>query len=78
MGNMTTEELLIFRISNEIRALKLKTKDLTEVDVRGRLDRLKKLNPGMALDLENQYMDVLNRRNDDNFLTAKKTLKKRY
>ena len=74
---MTTEELLIFRIQNEIRALKLKTKDLTEVDVRGRLERLKKLNPGMALDLENQYMDVLNRRNDDHFLTAKKPIKKR-
>jgi hypothetical protein len=77
MATMTTEELLIFRIQNEIRALKLKTKDLTQVDVRGRLERLKKLNPGMALDLENQYMDVLNRRNDDHFLTAKKTIKKR-
>ena len=77
MATMTTEELLIFRIQNEIRALKLKTKDLTEVDVRGRLERLKKLNPGMALDLENQYMDVLNRRNDDHFLTAKKPIKKR-
>ena len=77
MAIMTTEELLIFRISNEIRGLKLKTKDLTEVDVRGRLDRLKKINPGMALDLENQYMDILNRRSDDNFLTAKKPLKKR-
>jgi hypothetical protein len=73
----TTEELLIFRIENEIRSLKLRTKDFDEVDVRGRLDRLKKINPGMALDLENQYMDILNRRSDDNFLTAKKPLKKR-
>ena len=75
---MTSEELLIFRIQNEIRALKLKTKDLTEVNVRGRLDKLKKLNPGMAEDLENQYLQVLNRIDDDKFLTAKKPLKKRY
>lgn len=78
MANMTSEELQIFRISNEIRSLKMKSKNLDEVDIRGRLDRLKKTNPGMADELENQYMHVLNRRNDDHFLTAKKDLKKRH
>ena len=78
MANMTSEELQIFRIQNEIRSLKMKTKNLDEVDIRGRLDRLKKTNAGMADELENQYMQVLNRRNDDQFLTAKKALKKRY
>jgi hypothetical protein len=75
---MSAEELLIFRIQNEIRALKLKTKTLEQVTIRERLERLKKTNPGMADDLENQYMQVLNRRNDDNFLTAKKPLKKKW
>lgn len=75
---MTSEELQIFRIQNEIRSLKMKTKNIDEVDIRGRLDRLKKTNPGMADELENQYMNVLNRRNDDNFLTAKKPLKRKW
>jgi DnaJ-domain-containing protein 1 len=78
MANMTSEELQIFRIQNEIRSLKMKTKNIDEVDIRGRLDRLKKTNPGMADELENQYMNVLNRRNDDNFLTAKKPLKRKW
>ena len=78
MPNMTSEELQIFRIQNEIRSLKMKTKTLNEVDIRGRLDRLKKSNLGMADELENQYMQVLNRRNDDQFLTAKKDLKKKW
>lgn len=76
MATMTTEELLIFRISNEIRSLKMKTKTLEQVDIRGRLIRLKKTNVGMADELENQYLHVLNRRNDDQYLTAKKELKK--
>ena len=78
MANMTSEELQIFRIQNEIRSLKMKTKNLDEVDIRGRLDRLKKTNVGMADELENQYMQVLNRRNDDQYLTAKKDLKKKW
>ena len=78
MANMTSEELQIFRIQNEIRSLKMKTKTFDEVDIRGRLDRLKKTNSGMADELENQYMNVLNRRNDDNFLTAKKPLKRKW
>ena len=75
---MGAEELLIFRIQNEIRSLKLKTKTLDQVTVRERLDRLRKTNPNMADDLENQYMQVLNRRNDDHFLTAKQPLKRKW
>jgi len=75
---MGAEELLIFRIQNEIRSLKLKTKTLEQVTIRERLVRLKKTNPNMAEDLENQYMNVLNRRNDDNFLTAKQPLKRKW
>ena len=75
---MGAEELLIFRIQNEIRSLKLKTKTLEQVTIRERLVRLKKTNPNMAEDLENQYMNVLNRRNDDQFLTAKQPLKRNW
>jgi len=75
---MGAEELLIFRIQNEIRSLKLKTKTLEQVTIRERLIRLKKTNPNMAEDLENQYMNVLNRRNDDQFLTAKQPLKRKW
>ena len=74
---MGAEELLIFRIQNEIRSLKMKTKTLEQVTIRERLVRLKKTNPNMAEDLENQYMNVLNRRNDDQFLTAKQPLKRK-
>ena len=73
---MTSEELQIFRIQNELRSLKMKTKTLDEVDIRGRIERLRKTNAGMADELENQYMNVLNRRNDDKFLTTKKLFKK--
>jgi len=75
---MGTEELLIFRIQNEIRALKLKTKTPEEVSIRERLIRLRKTNPNMADDLENQYMNVLSRRNDDKYLTAKQPLRKKW
>ena len=75
---MGAEELLIFRIQNELRSLKLKTKTLDEVSVRERLVRLRKTNPNMADELETQYMNVLNRRNDDQFLTAKQPLKKKW
>jgi hypothetical protein len=75
---MSSEELLIFRIENELRSLKMKTKTLDEVSIRERLERLKRTNPNMADELETQYMNVLNRRNDDQFLTAKKTLRKKW
>ena len=75
---MGAEELLIFRIQNELRSLKLKTKTLDEVSIRERLERLKKTNPNMADELETQYMHVLNRRNDDQYLTAKKPLRKKW
>ena len=42
---MSSEELLIFRIENELRSLKMKTKTLDEVSIRERLVRLNKTNP---------------------------------
>jgi hypothetical protein len=75
---MGAEELLIFRIQNEIRSLKLKTKTLEETTIRERLVRLNKINPNMADELESQYLQVLNRRNDDQYLTAKKPLRKKW
>ena len=73
---MSTEELLIFRIENEIRALKLKTKTLEEVSIRERLIRLNKTNPNMADDLEKQYLQVLERRSNE-YLTGKQPFRKK-
>ena len=73
---MGTEELLIFRIQNEIRSLKLKTKTLEQVTIRERLIRLAKTNPNMAEELETQFMNVLNRRNNDQNETKQPLRKK--
>ena len=73
---MGTEELLIFRIQNEIRSLKLKTKTLEQVTIRERLIRLAKTNPNMAEELETQFMNVLNRRNNDKNETKQPLRKK--
>jgi hypothetical protein len=73
---MGTEELLIFRIQNEIRSLKLKTKTLEQVTIRERLIRLAKTNPNMAEELDNQFMNVLNRRNNDQNETKQPLRKK--
>lgn len=75
---MKAEELLIFRIENELRSLRMKTKTLDEVSIRERLVRLNKTNPNMADELETKYMEVLNRRNDDQYLTAKQPLKRKW
>ena len=73
---MGSEELLIFRIQNEIRSLKLKTKTLEQVTIRERLIRLAKTNPNMAEELDNQFMNVLNRRNNDQNETKQPLRKK--
>ena len=73
---MGTEELLIFRIQNEIRSLKLKTKTLEQVTIRERLIRLAKTNPNMAEELDNQFMNVLNRRNNNQNETKQPLRKK--
>jgi hypothetical protein len=74
----TSEELMIFRIQNEIRGLRMKTKTLDETSVPSRLIRLKKLNPNMADDLENQYLHVLKRVRDDEETKAQKEFRKNY
>jgi hypothetical protein len=54
---MGVEELLIMRIENDLRALRLKTKsqDTVAETIKPRFVRLKKINPELAYDLENKY-----------------------
>jgi hypothetical protein len=75
---MGTEELLIFRIQNEIRSLRLKTKTIDQVTINARLIRLRKTNPNMADELEDQYMNVLSRFKDDKYQTEKEPLKRKW
>lgn len=75
---MGAEELSIFRIQNEIRSLKLKTKTLEQVTIRERLSKLAKTNPNMAEDLENQFINVLSRLKDDKVNSTKQTFKKKW
>jgi hypothetical protein len=69
---MGVEELLITRIENDLRGLRLKTKTFEQVDVRPKLIRLKKTNPDMADELEQKYLRLISR-GEDNFLSAKKS-----
>ena len=54
---LTTEELLIQRIENNLRGLRMGTKTLEQVqtDTETRLGRLRKINPHMADDLELKF-----------------------
>lgn len=63
---MGSEELLIKRIEGDIRGLKLGTKTLEQVDVVGRLARLKKTNAPMADDLEQRYLNVIRKKEPSN------------
>jgi hypothetical protein len=56
---MGAEELLITRIENDLRGLRLKTKTIDEVDVISRLERLKKTNLEMAEELEQKYLRLI-------------------
>ena len=55
---MSTEELLIHRINNNLRSLRMGTKTLEQVqlDTETRLSRLRKTNPNMADELELQFI----------------------
>ena len=55
---MSTEELLIHRINNNLRGLRMGTKTLEQVqlDTETRLSRLRKTNPNMADELELQFI----------------------
>ena len=57
---MGTEELLIHRIENDLRKLRLKSKPISSIDINNRIVRLKKLNPNMAEELENKYIKQCN------------------
>jgi hypothetical protein len=59
---MTVEELLIFRIENDLRGLRTKRKTFADIniDMNKRLNRLKNINPNMADDLESKYLKQCN------------------
>jgi hypothetical protein len=59
----TCEELLIFRIENGIRAIKLGNKTPDQVDVADQFKRLKYLNPMMWEDLQDKYNTQVNNYN---------------
>lgn len=69
---MGTEELLITRIENDLRGLRLKTKTFDQVEVRPKLIRLKKTNPNMADELEQKYLRLISQ-NEDKYLSSKKS-----
>jgi hypothetical protein len=55
------EELLIKQIENGIRAVRMGNKKPVDVtsDVNNKLERLKKLNEGMATDLNKKFISVV-------------------
>jgi hypothetical protein len=63
---MGVEELLIMRIENDLRALRLKTKsqDTVAETIKPRFG-LKKINPELAYDLENKYDRLISNRSDE-------------
>lgn len=68
---MGTEELLITRIENGLRGLRLNTKTIEQVDIRPKLIRLKKTNPNMADELEQKYLRLISQ-GEDKYLSSKK------
>jgi hypothetical protein len=58
----SVEELLIFRIENDLRGLRTKRKTFADIniDMNRRLERLKNINPNMADDLESKYLKQCN------------------
>jgi hypothetical protein len=66
---MGVEELLIQRIENDLRGLRLKTKKMDEVSemMKTRLERLKKTNPDLAFDLESKYHRLTNLEYSENY-----------
>lgn len=56
---MSTEDLLIQRIENNLRGLRMGTKTLDQVkeDTESRLVRLRKTNPNMADELEFKFYE---------------------
>jgi hypothetical protein len=57
---MGIEELCIKKIENNIRAIRLGTKNPREVDLDSTFDRLKTMNSGMYSDLMVKYINVVN------------------
>ena len=53
------EEILVKQIENGIRAIRIGTKTPMELQINGQLERLKKLNEGMAQELNAKYVNVV-------------------
>jgi hypothetical protein len=73
---MGTEQLLIMRLENNLRSLRLKTKTLKDVEVefKSRLERLLKINPEMARDLEKQFQQQMKMDSQFKSQSAKQSL----
>jgi len=58
----SVEELLIFRIENDLRGLRTKRKTFADIniDMNRRLERLKNINRNMADELESKYLKQCN------------------
>lgn len=59
MAKNTFEDLLITRIENGTRAIRLGNKKPSEVNILPDLDRLKGVNEGMYFELLNKFMNVV-------------------
>lgn len=62
---MGTEQLLITRIENGLRGLRLKTKTIEEIDIHPKLERLRKTNPNMADELEMKFFKFIDKNNSE-------------
>ncbi len=57
---MGTEELLIFRIENDLRKLKNNTAKIENLDIKARLKRLESINKPMFEDLNDKLDKLIN------------------
>jgi hypothetical protein len=69
---MGSEELLITRIENDLRGLKLRTKKFETVCIQDKLIRLRKTNPYMADELEKRYIILYARHKEREEIKEKK------
>lgn len=53
------EEILIKQIENGIRAIRIGSKTPKDVQINVQIERLKKMNEGMALELNAKYVNVV-------------------
>ena len=59
MRSKSTEELVVTKVENGIRSIKLGTKKPEDVDIYPYLEKLKNLNAGLYDELSKKYTDTL-------------------